>query len=893
MEPAGSTIIESHTTSRPAAVPSRHSIRNLVTRLTILVALAGLGVGGILVVFDEIKQFREDFTEKMVMISNFVGHNMATNISLGDLQAANESLDMLRRMPSVQNVELYDNNGNFFTSLQDDKSSPPQITDTDAVMTSLHGRVLQIITPIFQNGEKYGYIKLTATISEINDKIIHRLVTLLLLAIVLGFAAHFLSRRLQSRITRPILELATTTSNVAASKNYDIRMKTTQTDEIGVLFKSFNTMLGEIAEEKHNINSVLDEVKKSQALFSAVFNASPVGIWMTDEDRIIQLVNPAVLAMFQYSEEEMLGKSTEFLYPSRQGYLEMQHWLRSRIDPKESRKVVEVQYRRKDGSLFWAETLVAGIVMHDDNRISYVGIIRDITDRKRDEQKLLEQRREQQQILDTILDAVISIDQTGRIISFNRSAEKIFGYTADEIIGGSVNRLMPAQFSARHDAAMKEYLRTGVSHAMGLIREFTAMRKSGEEFPIRIAITELPPGPDGMKYFLSTIQDISLIRQQETMISRSQKMDALGKLTGGITHDFNNILNIILGYSQLLQQLLKDNPEQYEYINEIYNAGKLASDLTSRLTAFSRKRPIAAKQVNINQLLNETRLMIEKSLTVSIGLHYDLADDLWPVCIDGTSFIDSVLNLSINAMHAMPDGGSLTFTTRNITLDNAQAQAMGYTLDQDEYVELTVTDTGIGMSQDVQQNIFEPFYTTKGDTGTGLGLSQVYQFVQQSQGAIQVSSRVGQGTSFVLYLPRSHARPEVATVIAEPEAIDYAGGHTVLVVEDEKPLNNLARTILSNNGYTVLTAFNGQEALKVLANNSVDIMLSDIIMPGMNGYQLAELVRQRYPRIKIQLVSGYDNNMDLTSVDSELQRRLLPKPYTSTQLLTSIRQLGH
>ena len=388
-----------------------------------------------------------------------------------------------------------------------------------------------------------------------------------------------------------------------------------------------------------------------------------------------------------------------------------------------------------------------------------------------------------------------------------------------------------------------------------------------------------------------TIQDITEQASKDEQLRRTQKMDALGKLTGGVSHDINNILGIILGYSELLQRNPTIDDKNKKYISEIIQASKRASKLTSKLLSFSRKEIKIANSVNINELLIDELHMLEKTLTVRIKLKLELDDNLWSVWLDKDELEDAILNISINAMHAMPNGGKLILSTKNLTLDDFDIRTME--IPAGDYVLFTIADTGIGMGQDTVHQIFEPFFTTKGDKGTGLGMSQVYGFVKRSNGAIHIYSDLGHGTRISLYFPRylkNHASAK-----AEPESEELVlaatGSTTVLVVDDETSLRALMQEILSSKGYKTLLAEDANEALEILKNESVDLVLSDVIMPEMGGYELASIIQEKYPEIKIQMISGYADDSVGDSETNNLHINRIQKPFTANTLLQRVHKI--
>jgi len=389
----------------------------------------------------------------------------------------------------------------------------------------------------------------------------------------------------------------------------------------------------------------------------------------------------------------------------------------------------------------------------------------------------------------------------------------------------------------------------------------------------------------------STNLDITKKRQAEEQSSRVQKMDALGKLTGGIAHDYNNLLGIILGYAELLESTLSDRPKLAKYARSIIHASERGSRLTTKLMDFSRQKISTANSTDINSTLLNDQHMLEKTMTARISLELKLAENLWPVWLDESELEDAILNMSINAMHAIEGNGQLIIETSNHAIDKHEAQALG--LISGDYVLLSITDTGHGMDADTKEKIFDPFFSTKGEKGTGLGLSQVYGFTERSNSTINIYSEPGHGTRLELYFPRnresSYKEPSVEKNIIFDT--DYSGTETILVVDDEPEILSLSYEILTPHGFNIILAENALKALEILENETVDLLLSDIIMPEMDGYQLAAIVNEKYPEIIIQLLSGFAYDKHANLVDDNLQKNLLSKPFSSMALLQRVKLL--
>lgn len=509
-----------------------------------------------------------------------------------------------------------------------------------------------------------------------------------------------------------------------------------------------------------------------------------------------------------------------------------------------------------------------------------------IIEKQHAQQDLHDKEQEQSEILNNILDGVMTVDHSGVILSCNKSAEKLFGYHKEEIIGLNINLIIVQTDTHKN---IQHYFIIDNDKTKGLHQELTAKRKDDSTFLLSLSVVELPKRKSEKPRFIVSCHDLTDIKVHEELLRRSQKMDALGKLTGGIAHDYNNILGIILGYAELLHPYRHDANKIKEYSDSIIHAAERGAKLVKKLLAFSRYKKPDLSMVDINRLLRDQQHMLEKTLTAKHKLSLDLVDDIWLVELDEGDLEDAIINMCINAMHAMNVGGQLTISTSKEQLNEFDVHDLG--LKAGNYLLLSIADTGCGMDSDTREKIFDLFYTTKGELGTGLGLSQVYGFVERSGGFIKVYSDPGHGSRFSLYFPRS-MQPIVTgqNTVMDP-ALDLNGDESILVVDDEQDMAELNRQLLMAHGYRVLTANDGIQALRILENERIDLIVSDVIMPNMDGFQLAIQVRKLYPKIKLQLLSGYTDNHDKGMVVQALQKNMLNKPYTSKTLLSRIRIL--
>jgi len=376
------------------------------------------------------------------------------------------------------------------------------------------------------------------------------------------------------------------------------------------------------------------------------------------------------------------------------------------------------------------------------------------------------------------------------------------------------------------------------------------------------------------------------VMSSQDSMRRAMKMEALGKMTGGIAHDYNNVLGIISGFAELLSYELQDQPELLSNVQQIQSASRNAAALTNKLLAFTRRDRAGDSILNLNSIISDILPMLQKTLTASIQLQTTLDATLWTVAADHYELENAIINMCINAKHAMESNGTLTLATHNLDLNLEASEKVG--LPPGQYVRLTVRDTGIGMDEDTLKHVFDPFFSTKGESGTGLGLTQVYGFVQRSNGAISAKSKRGKGTIIDLYFPRCDALAEGAGKDSNEEQIHDGHGRSVLVVDDESALRMLTQQILIQGGYKAEAVSNAEEALALLEKKPFDVMVSDIIMPGMNGFDLADAARQKYPKMQIILASGYDREVKNVEKRRESYQYRLQKPVSKAKLLSTI-----
>ncbi len=505
---------------------------------------------------------------------------------------------------------------------------------------------------------------------------------------------------------------------------------------------------------------------------------------------------------------------------------------------------------------------------------------------------LMEREAHLRSILDTVPEAMVIVDEAGTISSFSVAAERLFGYTAEEVCGKNVKILMPQPDRDAHDGYIARYLATGERHIIGYGRVVKGQRKDGSLFPMELAVGEAIA--NGRRIFTGFIRDLTSRHKIEEELRQAQKMEAIGQLTGGLAHDFNNLLTIIGGNLEMIETKLRDK-KLLSLLREAQGAAEEGAKLTGQLLAFGRRQPLHPKLVDVGQLVSGFSDLLRRTLGETTEFRTVISGSANTALVDASQLQNALLNLVLNARDAMPRGGSLSIEISRVHLDADYAQ-MYPQVRAGNFILIAVTDTGMGMSADTKQHAFEPFFTTKDvGSGTGLGLSMVYGFAKQSGGHVQLYSEVGQGTSVRIFLPvvqkdtlDSHDQSQRD----QAQSAIPGGSEKILVVEDDARVRRVAVLRLADAGYNVVEASNGKEALERLEENpDVALLFTDIAMPGgMTGDELAETVRITRPEIKILFTSGYAEPA-IAGRGLAQSGAWLKKPYTARELAVRLREL--
>ena len=646
---------------------------------------------------------------------------------------------------------------------------------------------------------------------------------------------------------------------------------------------SISTQLGQLFERKR----AEEALRRSEMRKAAILRSALDCIVTFDLDGKIAEFNPAAERAFGYLQQDVLGRDMaaliipETLRDSHRRGLAL--FNATNAGSAHGRRM-EVTAMRADGSKFPVELAISRILI--DGKAMFTAYVRDITERREVERITSELAA----VVANSNDAIVACTIEGRIVSWNIGAERIYGYASDEALGQPLEMLIPPDRLDEFPQAL-----TAVKRGESLANyETIRLRKDGKR--ISVSLTDSPiRGEGGRITGLSSIaRDITERKRLEEELLQSQKMDAVGRLAGGIAHDFNNILTAILGYSDLIIGQIDERQWMYKHLSEIRKAADLAASLTHQLLAFSRRQPLFPRVVNINDTVNNMEKMLQRVIGEHIQIHTQLKAEIGRLKADPSQLEQVLLNLCVNARDAMPKGGSITIQTADVPyfLDDLFLVSE---MPAGEYVKLTVTDSGHGMSDEVKKHIFEPFFTTKEKgQGTGLGLATCYGIVKQSGGYIAVDSVVGVGTTFAIYLPRVEETGEKSSIRKEVGNLP-GGTETVLYVEDEITVRSLTSHVLRRLGYTVLEAASGKQARDVVEGNSgseVDLLFSDVVLPDAGGRELADWFRERRTgRTKLLFTSGYVDERILEGHGLQVGTAFLQKPFTPADLAKKVREV--
>ena len=639
-----------------------------------------------------------------------------------------------------------------------------------------------------------------------------------------------------------------------------------------------------------------EALRQSMNRTQLILDSAVDGIITIDDRGIIASINPAGERMFGYPAAELVGRNVSILMPSpdresHDGYL-------SRYLETGRKKIIgigrEVTGQRRDGSTFPLDLAVSEVFIGGQR--TFMGTLRDVTERKEIEEALRHERDFAESLVETAQVIVLVLDVEARIVRFNRYFEEISGYSLAEVKGKDwFATFLPAWDHPRIRRAFARALAN--MPTIGNVNPIVT--RSGEERQIEWYSKTLCDAGGEITGVLATGHDITERLELEEQFRQAQKLEAVGRLAGGVAHDFNTLLGSILGYGEMLLDRLDGNPSLRRPVEQIRRGAERGAALTRQLLAFSRRQVLKPEVLDLRSVVAEMDDMLCRLIGADFELEHRHDPELAPVKVDAGQIQQVIMNLVVNACDAMAGGGKIRIATENVDVDETHADRAAV-LAPGRYVRILVSDTGCGMDEETRKQIFEPFFTTKEKgKGTGLGLSTVYGIIRQSGGGVAVDSRLDEGTTFKVYLLRSEEKITPASVEA-PAAEPERGSETVMLVEDDEMFLDLLAEVLEANGYDVLPAGDPAAAMALSGAHpgEVDLLISDMVMPGMSGKELAARLADERPGMKVLLMSGYsDEALEERGVSSasgasgpEQMRGFIQKPFSTKELVRKVRQ---
>jgi PAS domain S-box-containing protein len=645
--------------------------------------------------------------------------------------------------------------------------------------------------------------------------------------------------------------------------------------------------------------SDLDDTQRLHLLLDAIVDYA---IYMIEPDGTVASWNPGASRLKGYTAEEIIGKSFANFYTPE----DRQTGLPQRALEEAGRlgKYSSEGWRvRKDGSRFWASVVIDAIKDRQQKLIGFAKITRDVTDRREADQRLIESERRYRRLVEAVVDyAIFQLDPTGIVTSWNSGAQRIKGYAATEIIGSHFERFYTEEDRAAGvpQRALAEAAENGRFDAEGW-----RVRNDGTKFWALVVIDRILDENGELIGFAKVTRDITerklaqeKLEQVQNQLLASQRLEAVGQLSGGIAHDFNNLMMIVLGNLETAERHARNqvggNPTNLQRaLAHAKRGAQRAAALTSRLLAFSRRQALDPKPLNVNNFVSGLQDFLQRTLGEKIEVQTVGSAGLWQIEVDHSHLESAIVNLAINARDAMPDGGKLTVEAVNVSVDH-DYWTQNPEMQTGQYVLICVTDTGSGMNPEILRRAFEPFFTTKeAGHGTGLGLSQVYGFVKQSGGNVKIYSETGDGTCIKMYFPRhegggTEAVDELPVPHAESDKVE-----TILVVEDDDDVRTYVTETLRDLNYQVISASSAQSALTSLLQDrpEIQLMLTDVVMPGINGRELAKRALVIRPRLRVLYMTGYSRNAVVHHGRLDRGVDLLEKPISQAKLALRVREI--
>jgi PAS domain S-box-containing protein len=866
-----------------------HKISLFSMAVTMLVVFASTGVDEYIQYFNSV----EDAEEHIQILADVTAFSVAAPAMFDDAAAATKVLEALRVNPAVISAQLT-------TSEEKPLAEYQRVLDVGTV------EVKHFTIPVRWEGQKLGELVIDMDVSELNDDLFRQIWTSLLLTLMSVLAAGLGVYFMVHRVTNPFRDLSDVAEKIVSDSDYSLRaVDITTGDEVGSLTVAFNAMLDHIEIQNSSLQESQIILRSKEQRLVLATSGARLGVWDYDVSGNIILWDKRMSDIYGV-EHNPEGQKPNV-------------WI-DRIHPDDRDRVIDSYYKVLDDGedLFSAFRLrfARGPIKYvtanakvlrdaDGVVVRMIGICLDDTKRElaqvalKSAESLSQERLTQANLANTELSfqkyaldehAIVTIaNAKGEILYANDRFCDCSGYSRAELIGKNTRLALSDGYSLKSLQEMRIAMVEGRTWS----GDMENVKKNGDIYWVSATVVPSMNEAGEMVSYIVIATDITAVKTAEAMLRRSQKMESVGELAGGLAHDFNNLLGIIIGNLDLMSAHGHLNEVLRKQLDVAQTAALRGSILTRSLLDFSSRSEGNYSPVDVGKVISGFEELIRKSITASVSLETYLPHGLFSVELNPDDLEDALINLSLNARDAMPNGGSLIIRLQDTIIESARVNSE-IEIDPGEYLEMSVSDTGGGISSEVRERIFDPFFTTKGKAeGTGLGLAMVYGFVKRTKGYIFVFSKIGRGTTFTIYLPRSKLtvkQPEAPTRIA---SMIPSGIETILVVDDEVELAVVAQSVLEELGYTVVCADNGPAALKVLAENTtIDLVFSDVVMPGgMSGLDLAAIITNKYPHLKLLLTTGFSVEADSPMSVTESKYEVLRKPYRGMELAKRVRKI--